>query len=56
MLPRPPHPVLRELLLSGKRASNSDLERNSQVYGSVAVLDDVSLSLEAREFVAFLGP
>jgi multiple sugar transport system ATP-binding protein len=27
-----------------------------KAYGATAVLDDVSLSMEAREFVAFLGP
>jgi multiple sugar transport system ATP-binding protein len=33
-----------------------ELERIRKSYGETLVLDDVSLAVEAREFVAFLGP
>ena len=33
-----------------------ELSNIRKAYGNTAVLDDVSLSMEAREFVAFLGP
>jgi multiple sugar transport system ATP-binding protein len=33
-----------------------ELSNIRKAYGSTPVLDDVSLSMEAREFVAFLGP
>jgi len=41
-----------------KEVSLSSLELNNirKAYGNTPVLDDVSLAMEAREFVAFLGP
>ena len=33
-----------------------DLKGVRKSFGSTPVLDDVSLTLEAREFIAFLGP
>ena len=33
-----------------------ELSNISKAYGSTPVLDDVSLEMEAREFIAFLGP
>ena len=33
-----------------------DLRGIRKSFGAIPVLDDVSLTLEAREFIAFLGP
>ena len=38
------------------RLPSLELSGVRKAFGSTPVLDDISLSLEAREFIAFLGP
>ena len=38
------------------RLPSLELSGVRKAFGSTLVLDDISLSLEAREFIAFLGP
>src|ERR671916_539683 len=40
----------------GKSLASLELSNVSKAYGETPVLDDVSLTMERKEFVAFLGP
>jgi multiple sugar transport system ATP-binding protein len=40
----------------GVHLASLELENIRKAYGDTLVLDDVSLTMEAREFIAFLGP
>ena len=48
--------MLQLAVRGGCRLSSLELSNVRKAYGDTPVLDDISLSMEAREFVAFLGP
>ena len=39
-----------------QQVSGVEIKNVAKAYGAVSVLDDISLSIKANEFVAFLGP
>jgi multiple sugar transport system ATP-binding protein len=54
--PLQPNSLAVELQRERSGALSLELRKIRKAFGSTPVLDEVSLSLESREFVAFLGP